>query len=158
VLGFLYRISDSIRRLYWRGDHGRIGEDLAHTYLRGRGCKVVARNYRTRSAAGEADLVAWHGDSLVFVEVKTRQTADYGAPDRAVDEEKRERIRIAARDYARRANVPFDRARFDIVSVVLSPKLEIDWMQDAYAPFKDFVRQPFRPAAGLSPGVPGRSR
>lgn len=134
MLGFLYRISDAVRRRYWRGDHGRLGEDLAHTYLRARGCKIVARNYRTRSGAGEVDLVAWHGEALVFVEVKTRQTAEYGEPEQAVDEEKRERIRIAARDYARRAEAPFEMMRFDIVSIVLAPQRRIEWLRDAYAP------------------------
>jgi putative endonuclease len=135
VLGILYRMSDALRRRYWGEDNGRIGEDLAHTYLRRRGCKIVARNYRTRSGAGEADLVAWHGKSIVFVEVKTRASDEYGQPAQAVDEEKRERIRIAARDYARRANVDFNLARFDIMSVVLQPKARIEWLRDAYAPF-----------------------
>ena len=144
MLGVLYRISDSIRRRCWRGDSGRVGEDLAHTYLRARGCKVVARNYRTRSGAGEADLVAWQGQTIVFVEVKARQTDEYGQPAQAVDEEKRERIRIAARDYARRANLDFMLARFDIVSVVLQPQIRIEWLRDAYSPFGDpagFVRK-----------------
>jgi putative endonuclease len=135
MLGILYRFSDAIRRRAWGQDAGRIGEDLAHTYLRGRGCKVVARNYRTRSGAGEVDLVAWHGQSLVFVEVKTRQTEEYGQPAQAVDEEKRERIRIAARDYGRRANLDFNMARFDIVSVVLQPRVHIEWLRDAYSPY-----------------------
>jgi putative endonuclease len=134
VLGFLYRISDVIRRRCLRGDYGRIGEDLAHGYLRGRGCKVVARNYRTRSGAGEIDLVAWHGSTLVFVEVKTRKTAEYGQPEQAVDAEKRSRLQIGARDYTRRGNVPWEAVRFDIVSVLVKPYIQIEWLRDAHAP------------------------
>ena len=67
---------------------------------------MVARNYRTKSGHGEIDLVAWQSGTLVFVEVKTRSTADFGEPDRAVDVEKRENLRRAARDYARRAEIP----------------------------------------------------
>ena len=46
---------------------------------------MVARNYRARSGAGEIDLVAWDGDALAFVEVKTRSSEEYGAPEAAVD-------------------------------------------------------------------------
>jgi hypothetical protein len=89
MLGLLYRAADALRRRGPGGeDHGRIGEDLAHRYLRSRGCTVVARNYRARSGAGEIDLVAWHGNTLAFVEVKTRATTEFGDPDAAVDAEK----------------------------------------------------------------------
>jgi putative endonuclease len=133
MLGLLYRVSDAVRRRYWGDNHGAIGEDLAHGYLRRRGCNIVARNYRTRSGAGEIDLVAWHGATLVFVEVKTRKTAEYGLPEQAVDADKRSRIQIAARDYARRADVAWESTRFDIVSVLMQPKLRIEWLRDAYS-------------------------
>ena len=140
MLRILYWICDAIRRRRWRDDHGRLGEEIAHGYLRRRGCKIVARNYRTRSGAGEIDLVAWHGPTLVFVEVKTRATSEYGEPEQAVDSEKRARIQIAARDYARRANAAYEMARFDIVSVVLEPKVRIEWLRDAYSPFAERAR------------------
>ena len=63
--------------------------------------------------------MAWEGKRLVFVEVKTRTSADFGAPESAVVAEKRKRLLRAAADYARRVNVPLEQARFDIVSVVL---------------------------------------
>ncbi len=132
----LCRFADAVRRRSLRADHGRLGEDLAHSYLRTRGCKIVARNYRTRSGAGEIDLIAWHKATLLFVEVKTRAGVDFGRPEQFVDSEKRARILIAARDYARRANVDLERARFDIVSIVLEPKIELEWLRDAYSPYK----------------------
>jgi putative endonuclease len=132
VIGLLYRAAGALRRRSLAGDHGRIGEDLAHRYLRRRGCTIVARNYRTPSGSGEIDLVAWHGETLAFVEVKTRSTDEYGEPGRAVDLEKQERLQRAARDYARRANVDWNRARFDIVSVVLDKPVRIDWFRDAF--------------------------
>src|SRR5689334_17626740 len=73
----LYRIADRIRQRgrarAWETTRalGRRGEDIAHRYLQREGMTVVARNYRTATGAGEIDLVAWHGDTLVFVEVKT---------------------------------------------------------------------------------------
>src|SRR5690242_15643451 len=121
MISFLYRAADAIRRRRKPGDHGCIGEDLAHRHLRSQGCTVVARNYRTPSGSGEIDIVAWQGETLVFVEVKTRLNVEFGAPEGAVDAEKRERVLRAAQDYARRANVPWEKVRFDIVSVVLEP-------------------------------------
>ena len=101
------------------------GEDLAHRYLRRKGYVVVARNYRTPSLTGEADLVAWDGDALVFVEVKSRKSAEFGEPERAVDVEKRERIVRAALDYTRRAQVPWDCVRFDVIGIVFEPEYRI---------------------------------
>lgn len=93
---------------------------------------MVARNYRVPSGKGEIDLVAWHGDKLVFVEVKTRATADFGAPEGAVDMEKRDLVMRAARDYVRRAEVSWELVRFDIVSIVLQPEQKIEWLRDAF--------------------------
>lgn len=132
MLGLLYRAADALRRRALAGDHGRVGEDLAHRYLRSRGCTVVARNYRPPSGAGEIDLVAWHGKTLAFIEVKTRTVADYGLPESAVDSEKRGRIERAAREYARRTGIEWPRIRFDVVSVLLSNPPRIDWRRDAF--------------------------
>ncbi len=132
MISLLYRAADALRRRRHPDDHGRTGEDLAHRYLRAHGCTVVARNYRTRSGSGELDLVAWHGSTLVFVEVKTRASAEFGTPDRAVDAEKRAHLRRAGRDYARRAGVEFRKTRFDIISIVLSNPPQIEWLRDAF--------------------------
>jgi putative endonuclease len=131
-MGLLYRAADALRRRYLQDNHGRLGEDLAHRYLRRHGCTVIARNYRTRSGSGEIDIVAWHGTALVFVEVKTRQTDEYGAPSGAVDAEKQQRLQLAARDFARRAGTPPECMRFDVVSVVLEHTPQIEWIRDAF--------------------------
>jgi putative endonuclease len=131
VVNLIYRAADVLRRRSLRGNHGRLGEDLAHRYLRGRGCTVVARNYRPPAGHGEIDLVVWHGEKLVFVEVKTRDSAEFGEPERAVDAEKRLHLTPAARDYARRAGVEWQQARFDVVAVILSPR-RIEWLRDAF--------------------------
>jgi putative endonuclease len=131
MISLLYRAADAVRRRTLREDHGRLGEDLAHRFLRSKGCTVVARNYRPRGGGGEIDLIAWQAGRLLFVEVKTRATADFGEPESAVDMEKRESLRHAARDYARRADIDWARTRFDILSIVLGPR-KIDWIKDAF--------------------------
>ena len=93
---------------------------------------MVARNYRALGGAGEIDLVAWEGDALVFVEVKTRASEEHGAPEAAVDAEKRIAIERTAREYARRSGVEWNRTRFDIVSVVLRRPVRIEWLRDAF--------------------------
>ncbi|MEI9974953.1 MAG: YraN family protein [Ignavibacteriota bacterium] len=131
MFSLLYRAADALRRRSFPDNHGRIGEDLAHRYLRSHGCTVVARNYRPPSGHGEIDLVAWHGGKLVFFEVKTRETVEFGEPERAVDAEKQFHLLRAARDYARRANVDWQTVRFDVVAVILSPR-RIEWHRDAF--------------------------
>ena len=122
-----------MRRRALGGNSGRIGEDMAHRFLRKRGCTVVARNYRPPGGGGEIDLVAWHEGSLVFIEVKTRAVADFGAPDRAVDAEKQRRVERAARDYARRAGARWEQTRFDIVSILLEKPPRIEWQRGAWS-------------------------
>lgn len=132
MISFLYRAADALRRRAYRGDHGRIGEDLAHRYLRRQGCTIVARNYRPPSGAVEIDLIVWHGECVVFVEVKTRSSEDFGPPESAVDREKRAYIERAARDYARRAMVDWKKTRFDIVTVLLGAPPRIEWVRRAW--------------------------
>ncbi len=135
MISLLYRAADALRRRRLGDDSGRIGEDLAHRYLRRQGCTVVARNHRTESGSGEVDLVVWHGATLVFVEVKTRASEEFGQPEAAVDAEKQKRLHRAARDYARRAQVAWEETRFDIVSVVLGDTPRIRWIRDAFRRF-----------------------
>jgi len=93
---------------------------------------VAARNFRPRSGPGEVDLVCWDRQSLVFVEVKTRTTDEYGEPDRAIDAGKRKALVRCAREYARRAGVPWDSVRFDVVDVVLGERARIEHVRDAF--------------------------
>jgi putative endonuclease len=132
VIGLLYRAADALRRRSLRNNHGQLGEDYAHRYLRRHGCTIVARNYRTRSGSGEIDIVAWHGPTLAFVEVKTRVSTEHGEPESAVDAGKQTRLEYAARDYARRVSVEWENTRFDIVSVVLEKPVRIEWLRDAF--------------------------
>jgi putative endonuclease len=93
----------------------------------------VARNYRMASGGGEIDLIGWERETLVFVEVKSRRTDEYGAPDRAISPEKQQSVIRAAREYARHAAVPWDRVRFDVVTVVFSTPPVLSHFRDAFS-------------------------
>lgn len=127
---------DAARRRRWNASHaaGRRGEDIAHRYLQRHGLTVVARNWRREEGGGEIDIIAWDLEAdpraLVFVEVKSRRTEEYGSPDRAIGEEKHGSLIRTGRAYARRATVPWEQVRFDVVNVVFGPRLDITHLRD----------------------------
>ena len=122
------------RRRRWNPDLalGRRGEDLAHRYLHREGFLIVARNYRLAAGDAEADLIAWEGGHLVFVEVKSRGSDEHGLPERAVGEEKRAHLLRVAREYTRRTSTPWERVRFDVVTVVFDQPPRLQLFRDAF--------------------------
>lgn len=96
---------------------GRIGERAAKKHLRGAGLKFLTANFR--SERGEVDLVFRERDCLVFVEVKSRSSEEWGRPSSAVDRERRQRLTRTALDYLRLLHNPPVKLRFDIVEVLL---------------------------------------
>lgn len=126
---WLDRLRDRKRRVLWKDTlaSGRRGEDLAHRFLKAQGFTIAARNFRLSSGEGEADLVAWEGDELAIVEVKTRASDAFGPPERAIDPEKQRHMTRVARAFARKSGVPWDRVRCDVVTVLLSdpPRIEL---------------------------------
>ena len=97
---------------------GRRGEALAARHLRRNGFKVLYRNFRAPHG-GEVDLVCREGKELVFIEVKTRSTRDYGSPASAVNREKQKLIARGALAWLRLLDNPDIIFRFDIVEVVI---------------------------------------
>ncbi|NWG14385.1 MAG: YraN family protein [Acidobacteria bacterium] len=95
---------------------GRLGERIACRFLINLGFDILARRYRARW--GEIDIIAFEGETLVFVEVKTRATRAFGQPWEFVDWEKRQRLRSAADEFVSRYDLGRYTCRFDIVSVV----------------------------------------
>jgi putative endonuclease len=138
VIALFYRLADRLRhrarrrRLPVEAVNGRLGEDLAHRLLRRRGFTVIARNYRPPAGGGEIDLIAMDAGMLVFVEVKTRTSLEFGTPADAVDSEKQSFIERAARDYARRRQMDWEQVRFDVVSVVLGNPPQVELLKDAF--------------------------
>lgn len=102
---------------------GKTGEDLACKELERRGYAIVARRYRRRR--GELDIVARDGQTLVFVEVKTRHGRLFGEAAEAVTIAKRRRIVALALDYVTRHRVGKCPCRFDVVSVQFDADLPV---------------------------------
>ena len=113
---------------------GRWGESVAAHHLRRAGYRVIGRRVRT-APREEIDLIVRRGDTLVFVEVKTRSGTAFGDPSEAVDRAKRRRLSRAACRYLQRLRRPPPFARFDVVEVVGrpgGPPFDIRHIENAY--------------------------
>lgn len=101
------------------------GEDAAFFFLRRKGYAVVARRWSSGDRPGDIDLIAWQGQVLCFVEVKTRTAQDMTPAETAVDRHKRYTLRRLATQYLRQLPQP-ERppVRFDVISVYLVPGRE----------------------------------
>jgi putative endonuclease len=113
---------------------GKRGENLACQFLRKNGYKILYRNFRGRTG-GEIDVVCRDGDTLVFVEVKTRTGEDFGRPFEAIDRDQRKRISRGGLAWLRLLDDPDILFRFDVVEVIIAegaePRLEM--IQNAFA-------------------------
>ncbi|RPI60957.1 MAG: YraN family protein [Planctomycetaceae bacterium] len=112
------------------GGLGPVGEKLACKFLRKAGMKILATNYRCPS--GEIDIIALDKstrkaggcETIVFVEVKTRNNDAYTDPQSAVDSDKRRRIRKAATYYLSTRDTSGFAVRYDIIAIVAKPGQE----------------------------------
>jgi putative endonuclease len=96
---------------------GLRGERAAFFWLMRRGYVVVARGWHSARAKGDLDLIAWHGNTLCFIEVKTRSTREVATAEAAVDHHKRRVLRRLARHYMRQLPPGEIATRFDILSI-----------------------------------------
>ena len=118
---------------------GRRGEEIAARHLRRIGFKVLYRNYRA-PRGGEVDLVCRDGATLVFVEVKTRSSGEFGAPAEAVTRSKQHLIARGALSWLRLLGNPSVHFRFDIAEVrICGGRAEVQVIRNAFA-----LPHPFR--------------
>jgi putative endonuclease len=96
---------------------GRWGENVAAIHLEATGYAILARNWR--SAGGEIDLVARDGETVVFVEVKTRRGRDFGAPEEALTPRKAEKLVTLGQQYIVDHELEDVNWRIDLISVEL---------------------------------------
>ena len=112
---------------------GTAGEDAACIELERLGYRIIERNYRSRF--GEIDIVAVDADTVVFVEVKTKTSGDFGDPVEEVTPQKQRQIVMMGHAYSTFCCTPDTPCRFDVVSVdlsVLPPNITI--YKDAFRP------------------------
>jgi putative endonuclease len=110
---------------------GKRGEELALRFLKKSGYKIVERNYICKM--GEMDIIAQEKDTLVFVEVKTRTSMDFGPPQLAVNPTKQMQLSKVALNFLKEKRVEDVKARFDVVAIVLKPTgEEVELIKDAF--------------------------
>ena len=116
---------------------GRQGEELAVTFLKQKGYIILQRNWQLGDL--ETDIIAKQGEEIVFVEVKTRASLNWGAPEDAVDELRKRRMTAAANAYLKfnRIDNPF---RFDIIAIILNQNEQnIDHIENAFSPRPHYI-------------------
>ncbi len=119
-----------IEKSKYRQILGAWGESRAADFLQQQGLTLLGKNFRT--AAGEIDLIAQDGDELVFVEVKTRSSADFGYPEEAVTETKIEHLLEVSESYLLE-HLEVQSWRLDVVAIQGKPgedAPEIEWFKD----------------------------
>ena len=119
-------VSDPRRRT------GNLGERAAEKYLRDAGMGIVDRGYRFRG--GEIDLIVRDGTELVFVEVKTRTSQEFGNPAEAVTRAKRRKLLQAASSYLQSRGMMQHPCRFDVISILLGSdgSSRLEHLRDAF--------------------------
>ena len=118
-----------------RVELGKKGEKLAVDFLRKKGYRIVATNFR--SPLGEVDLVAQEGDTTIFVEVKTRKSVECGMPQESITPAKQSQILKTALMYLKKNSLGNGNYRFDVVSIIIGPggKLKsLELIKNAFEP------------------------
>lgn len=111
---------------------GKQGEDAACQYLKERGYTIVDRNWRYDRH--EIDIIAENEDFIVFVEVKTRASTEWGNPEDFISKIQMKRIISAADFYLKEYDIEKD-ARFDVISILKNKStFEIEHIDDAFLP------------------------
>jgi putative endonuclease len=114
---------------------GKAGEEAAVQYLRQQGYQILERNYRCRF--GEIDLIARDGQTLAFIEVKTRRSQRFGPPAAAVTIEKQRHLIKASQVYLSQKRKADELCRFDVVTIEV----------DSQAPRIELIKDAFQPAS-----------
>jgi putative endonuclease len=115
-------------------EHNKLGEEgekIAVNYLKNKGYLVYHTNWRLGHL--EIDIIAEDKNELVFIEVKTRSSVEYGMPEEAVDEEKENALITAAHYYLQTLSLEIE-ARFDVISVILNKdRSQLNHFVDAFS-------------------------
>ncbi|MCM8804856.1 MAG: YraN family protein [Candidatus Omnitrophica bacterium] len=100
-------------------EFGKIGEEKAIKFLKNNGYEIIERNYKTK--IGEIDIIARKKREIIFIEVKTRSSDNFGMPEEAVNEKKLKKIEKVGNIYLKRKklDLPY---RFEVLSIIKEGK------------------------------------
>ena len=114
-----------------RQDKGKRGELLAAEYLKQHGLKVVAQNFRC--PIGEIDLIGRDGKTIVFVEVRSRSTANFGTPQESISLSKQRKLTHLAQWYLKKQGLEREPARFDVIAIIWRDGMpDLTWIVNAF--------------------------
>jgi len=108
-------VSSATAKPWWRRWFGSRSERAAARFLKGRGFRIVARNYAC--PLGELDLIALDGRCIVFVEVRSTESGDMLKPAASVDDAKQRRLSKLALHFLQKKRLLDQAARFDVLTV-----------------------------------------
>lgn len=106
---------------------GKIGEVKAAKFLKDKGYKILAVNFK--HAFGEIDIIARQKKQYVFVEVKTKSNLDYGLPQEEITKIKQIRIKKGALEFLKLKRIKTDEIRFDVIEILND---EINHIEEAF--------------------------
>jgi len=110
---------------------GKKGEEKAVRFLKKKGYRIIEKNYVCKM--GEMDIIAKDKDTLTFIEVKTRTSAEFGPPQLAVNSSKQRQLSKVALNYLKEKQLEDVKARFDVVAILLEQEKEkIELIKDAF--------------------------
>lgn len=109
---------------------GKTGENLAKDYLIRNGYRIIETNFKNK--IGEIDIIALYGNILVFVEVKSRTSLNYGYPYEAVNYKKQQKIINTSMAYIKYKNITNTQLRYDIIEVYLTRDFKINHIENAF--------------------------
>ncbi len=119
-------------------DFGKWGEDYAAEYLKGKGYIILERDWTFGRSKRDIDIICKTSDltTVVFVEVKSRGSADVTSPEDAVDVRKMRHLMVAADEYVKSHDIS-EELRFDIVAITgkrNSKQVIVNHIEDAFNP------------------------
>ena len=115
-----------------RIDTGKRGEELARDFLKKRGFCILETNYRCPE--GEVDIISHHNDYLVFTEVKTKTSQQFGSPEESITYTKKRRLITTTRHYLQNHDNQLPLCRIDFIAVEMDKKgklLRIELIENA---------------------------
>ncbi len=116
-----------------RQQQGKLAEQRAYAFLQAKGLRLIKQNYRCPH--GEVDLIMQDQDDMVFVEVRSRTSTDYGNALESVNKTKRIKLIKTALHFLQKTNLLYKmNSRFDIIAIhPVHGKMQLQWIKNAFS-------------------------